>query len=176
MHKNTTLGLPKGEVFLVSWNKEWENEFNIEKNEIMKLIGTYVVSCQHIGSTAVKGLSSKPIIDIAIEINKFEDGFRCIHLLSNLGYRHRLINELPDRHYFSKGEPRTHQIHMYQTGNIYLKKQIIFRNCLIENEDLRNKYQKLKTQYALKYNNDKLAYADAKTEFIRKILEKYGIE
>ena len=169
------LALPKGKVFLVQWDKEWENEYTLEKNKIMELIGSYMISCHHIGSTAVKELSSKPIIDIAIELINYDDGFKCIDSLSTIGYKHRIIKELPERHYFSKGEPRTHQIHMYQKGNIYLKKQIIFRNCLIEDNELRDKYQKIKEKYATEYSMDKLAYADAKTEFINNVLEKYGI-
>lgn len=63
------LGLPKGEVFLIPWTKDWEIEFLLEKSKIEKKIVNYIVDIHHIGSTAVKNLSAKPIIDIAIEIN-----------------------------------------------------------------------------------------------------------
>jgi GrpB-like predicted nucleotidyltransferase (UPF0157 family) len=169
------LGLPKGKVFLVAWDEEWEKEFSIEKDKILKLIENYIISCHHIGSTAVKGLSSKPIIDIAIELKHYEDGFSCIDNLLTIGYKHRIIPELPDRHYFSKGEPRTHQIHMYQVGSIYFKKQIIFRDCLIENVEIRNEYHRIKKKYATEHSTDKLTYADAKTEFINGVLKKYGL-
>ena len=169
------LGLPKGRVFLVPWDKEWKNEYNTEKEKILEKIGAYVVSCHHIGSTAVKDLHSKPIIDIAIEINQYDDGFNCIDNLSTIGYKHRILTELPDRHYFSKGEPRTHQIHMYQIGSIYLRKQIVFRDCLIKNDTLRDEYQKIKEKYAKEHSADKLSYADAKSEFINSILKEYDL-
>ncbi|VCT96990.1 hypothetical protein AIDNDMCJ_07690 [Bacillus safensis] len=138
------LGLPRGEVFLVPWSAEWVKEFDMEKKRIVEVIGQYIVNVRHIGSTAVSGLSAKPIIDIAIEINHFLDGEHCVTALQRLGYSYRGVNVLPERHYFSKGEPRTHQIHMYQTGNRYLLEQINFRDYLRSNELAKSEYQQLK--------------------------------
>lgn len=66
------LGLPKGVVFLVPWTSVWEVEFLLEKSKIEEVIGEQIVAVHHIGSTAVKHLSAKPIIDIAIEIKIFK--------------------------------------------------------------------------------------------------------
>src|SRR5690625_226732 len=111
------LGLPRGEVFLVPWTDAWFEEFKKEKERIHHQIGDYIVNIHHIGSTAVRGLRAKPIIDIAIELEDFNDGKECVDSLQSLNYTYGGTNVLPDRHYFSKGEPRTHQIHMYKTGN-----------------------------------------------------------
>ena len=59
------LGLPKGEVFLVPWNEQWEEEYLREREDIKRKIGGYVIVYHHIGSTAVKSLSAKPIIDVS---------------------------------------------------------------------------------------------------------------
>ncbi|MCY7538793.1 GrpB family protein [Bacillus pumilus] len=80
------LGLPRGEVFLVPWSIEWVKEFESEKKRIIEVIGQYIVNVHHIGSTAVNGLSAKPIIDIAIEIDCFLDGKQCVTALQELGY------------------------------------------------------------------------------------------
>lgn len=74
----------------------------------------------------MKHLSAKPIIDIAIVINNFEDGVKCAMPLETLGYAYRGTNVLPDRHYFNKGEPRTYQIHMYQNGSKYFLKSTVY--------------------------------------------------
>ena len=60
------LGLPKGSVFLSPWDKEWENYYLLEKEKIINFIGINIIAIHHIGSTSVKGLSAKPIIDMAI--------------------------------------------------------------------------------------------------------------
>jgi len=105
------LGLPKGEVFIVPWTSDWEEEFQLEKNRIEHIIAQYIVNVHHIGSTSIRDLSAKPIIDIAIEIKDFQDGGKCVKPLGEIGYSYKGTNVLPDRHYFNKGEPRTHQIH-----------------------------------------------------------------
>ncbi|MDX5486672.1 GrpB family protein [Bacillus pumilus] len=166
------LGLPRGEVFLVPWSIEWVKEFESEKKRIIEVIGQYIVNVHHIGSTAVNGLSAKPIIDIAIEIDCFLDGKQCVTALQELGYSYRGINVLPERHYFNKGEPRTHQIHMYQTGNRYLLEQLNFRDYLRSNELVRNEYEQLKLNLSSLNKKDKHKYAEGKTNFVQSILER----
>lgn len=165
------LGLPKGKVFLLDSTDEWRTEYENESQIIIMLIGKHINTIHHIGSTAVSGLKAKPIIDIAIELHEFEMGFECIDLLSQLGYRHRIILELPDRHYWSKGEPRTHQIHMYSKGSVHLYKQILFRDKLREDSVLRAEYESLKINLCNSNSNDKLTYADSKTQFIMSVIQ-----
>jgi GrpB-like predicted nucleotidyltransferase (UPF0157 family) len=164
------LGLPKGEVFLLDSTDEWAKEFDSESGKIIDIIDDYIYAIHHIGSTAVAGLKAKPIIDIAIEIHEFELGYKCIEPLNSLGYKHRIIPELPDRHYWSKGEPRTHQIHMYAKGSKYLHQQLLFRDKLQEDSKLRTAYEALKVDLSNKNKNDKLTYADSKTNFIMSVV------
>ncbi|PRS73762.1 GrpB family protein [Bacillus sp. LNXM65] len=166
------LGLPRGVVFLVPWSVEWVKEFEMEKKRIVEVIGQYTVNVHHIGSTAVKGLSAKPIIDIAIEIDDFLDGEQCVTALEGLGYSYKGTNVLPERHYFNKGEPRTHQIHMYQTGNRYLLEQLNFRDYLRSNELVRSEYEQLKLNLSILNKNEKHKYAEGKTDFVQSILER----
>ncbi|MGD6796008.1 GrpB family protein [Metabacillus indicus] len=166
------LGLPRGEVFLVPWTNEWITEFETEKQHIQDLIGPYIHRVHHIGSTAIEGLCSKPIIDIAVEIHDFSDGEKCASALEKIGYAYRGTIVLPERHYFNKGEPRTHQIHMYETGNRYLAEQLKFRDYLRRNEQQRKEYEQLKLALAHSNSKDKHKYAEEKTEFVKAILEK----
>jgi len=166
------LGLPKGEVFLTPWTEEWEKEFLLEKGEIQKKISKYIVDVHHIGSTAVNYLSAKPIIDIAVEIHKFSDAEYCISHLESLGYSYRGTNILPDRHYFSKGELRTHQIHMFQSGSKYLIDQLKFRDYLRSNDEARIEYETLKQKLSAANKNNKHKYTEEKSDFVKCILEK----
>lgn len=135
------LGLPRGEVFLVPWTEAWEKEFASEKSKIEAKIGTLILGIHHIGSTAVRYLKAKPIIDIAIELREFDDGNRSVQGLEKIGYAYKGTNILPDRHYFSKGTPRTHQIHMYQIGSPVLSKQLAFREYLNQRESALKEYE-----------------------------------
>lgn len=164
------LGLPKGEVFLMPWTEDWRKAFILEKEKIENEMGLLILSIHHIGSTAVEGLSAKPIIDIAIEIQDFNIGQDCAIPLERLGYSYRGVNMLPERHYFTKGDPRTYQIHMHQMGNEFLIKQLRFRDLLRSNEHLRLEYQKLKIELAGINQNNRQKYTDGKTKFITEAL------
>jgi GrpB-like predicted nucleotidyltransferase (UPF0157 family) len=164
------LGLSKGEVLLSPWTSQWEKVFLREKERIQTVPGHYAAEVHHIGSTAVKNLSAKPIIDIAVEVTAFDHGTITAPILEELGYSYKGTNILPDRHYFSKGEPRTHQIHMYQTGSRYLLEQLHFRDCLRKNDKVRIEYEKLKQKLAVQHKRNKHRYAGEKTEFVRNVL------
>ncbi|WP_342527271.1 GrpB family protein [Chryseomicrobium sp. FSL W7-1435] len=166
------LGLPKGEVFLVPWSHRWVQEFEAEKSLIETKIGDYILAVHHIGSTAVQGLSAKPILDIAIEVDRFELGEMCVTALEEMGYDYKGTDILPDRHYFSKGEPRTHQIHMYERGNHYLTEQLNFRDYLRKNEDAKEDYERFKIRLSKAHETDKHRYAKDKTDFVKTILRK----
>lgn len=75
--------------------------------------------------------------------------------------------------YFIKGEPRTHQIHMYQRGSKYLIEQLKFRDYLRDNKETRIEYEQLKLNLSKRNKNDKHQYAEAKTDFVKSILENY---
>ncbi|MCU5376291.1 GrpB family protein [Bacillus cereus] len=165
------LGLPYGKVFLVPWTEEWRIEFIKEKQFIEEQIGEHIFAIHHIGSTSIPHLSAKPIIDIAIELNEYKGGLKCINKLELLNYKYRK-DVLPERYYFNKGEPRTHQIHMYEQRNKYLIEQLQFRDYLIENKTSRIQYEQLKILLSQANPNDKHRYAEDKTNFVTSILAK----
>ena len=154
-------------------NSEWGNEFKNESNSITDAIGKHIKYIHHIGSTAVPGLKAKPIIDIAIELFDYEAGFSCVEQLSRFSYKHRILPELPERHYWSKGESRTHKIHMYQLNSSYLKDQLRFRDRQRTDSDLRTKYETLKVELSKLHSENKSTYAGAKTEFINNAVFEY---
>lgn len=167
------LGLPKDQVFLVDWDKEWEVLFDIEKQKIFELSKEKNIEVHHIGSTSVKHLKSKPILDIAVEINSFDKINKYITLLKELGYESIGNDILPGRYYFIKGNPRTHQIHLFEKDNKFLKQQIMFRNILRRDSVIKNEYEDLKLKLADTNKNDKHKYADMKTSFITDILKNH---
>ena len=166
------LGLPKGKVFLVPWTEDWDRLFQEEKDKITSALEPLKVKVHHIGSTAVPHLKAKPILDLAIELETFEDGSKCIEPLEKLGYTSHGTNILPERFYFTKGEPRTHQIHMYECGNKFLLEQLFFRNSLRKNNKLRVEYEELKEKLVQINHKNKHQYAEDKTNFIQKVLRE----
>jgi len=54
------------------YNPDWINKFNTEKDLLNKIFDT-AFPIEHIGSTAVHGLSSKPTIDVLVMVNSLAD-------------------------------------------------------------------------------------------------------
>ncbi len=71
-----------------------------------------------------------------------------------------------------KGEPRTHQIHMFQSQNKYLLEQLKFRDYLRNNDKVRAEYEQLKLKLSILNKNNKHKYADEKTNFIKAVLKE----
>lgn len=46
------------------YNECWNSMFEVEANLLYKIFGSEIIDIHHIGSTSVKGLKAKPIIDI----------------------------------------------------------------------------------------------------------------
>jgi GrpB-like predicted nucleotidyltransferase (UPF0157 family) len=62
------LGLKRGTVRLADYDASWAASFEQEKKLLCHLLGERISAIEHVGSTAVPGLASKPIIDIAIAV------------------------------------------------------------------------------------------------------------
>ena len=58
-------------VVVLPYEKQWQQEFQIIKNELSNALDQLAVSIEHVGSTAVEGLSAKPIIDIDVVIEDY---------------------------------------------------------------------------------------------------------
>ncbi len=63
---------------------------------------------------------------------------------------------------------------MFQMGNQYLKKQLAFRNYLLNDNEALKEYQTLKETLSKTHQTDKITYSHAKTDFINMIIQKLG--
>jgi GrpB-like predicted nucleotidyltransferase (UPF0157 family) len=165
------LGLEKGSVELLPHNEKWHELFAEEKARLENSIGAFIVGIEHIGSTSVCGIAAKPILDIALAINKKASGEKCVAPLENIGYQYRGENGIAGRFYFVKGAPRTHHLHMLLADSAPLRDHLLFRDHLRRNPASAEEYDRLKKELASKYPHDRDAYLDGKSTFVEKILE-----
>ena len=74
-------------IILSPHNPEWPRRYKTEKELLIKTIGAEnIVRINHIGSTAVPGLTAKPTIDILLEIQQKTDPVRLIPTIESAGY------------------------------------------------------------------------------------------
>ena len=75
------LGLKRYTVKLVPHDETWSIIFEETKKELLDLIGHLIIDIQHVGSTSIKKIKAKPIIDVVI-------------LIDNLNVINQMINIL----------------------------------------------------------------------------------
>ncbi len=168
-----TIGLKRGLLELVSYDPEWGIFFDNEKNRLRKSIGHIVLAIEHVGSTSIKNMCSKPIIDIAIGLEKYDDGFKCVEPLRRIGYLYLGERGIPGRHYFRRdSEIVKCHIHMFEISSTEWESHIMFRDYLRNHEEEAKEYALLKYDLKQKHGDDREKYTEAKTEFINKIIEK----
>ncbi len=170
------LGTPPGKVVLVPCAPEWLSLFQKERDAIRTALGPLALQIRHIGSTSIPGMPAKPTIDIVVVVAALEDMDKCTGPLGSLGYRNRgfLFEGESDHLYFSKppdsGLPRTHQIHMWEMKSDGWRRHVMFRDYLEANRDAFDQYVALKQDLSVRHGNDRVAYANAKDEFVKRIL------
>ena len=169
-------------VELVDHDPDWKTIYKEEKKRILNVVEEkdIIAKIAHFGSTSIPNIKAKPYIDIIIEIPEkllFND--EVIKLFEGLGYTYFKV---PEREHiaaymsFGKGynleglKEQIYHIHMCPKDN-YMWQQINFRDYLIQHPEHAAAYEKLKTDLALRHKNDRGAYVNAKTDFIKQTLE-----
>ena len=164
------IGLEPGTVQLLPHQTAWHELFEDEKQRLQVAIGEFVLDIQHVGSTAIPNIPAKPIIDIGVAVHNFEEAAVCIPLVEALGYNYRGENGIPRRHYFNKGNPRTHHLHINEIAGENWANQVLFRDYLRENSQLAQAYAQFKLELAKQFPTEREQYSKKKDPFIEEIL------
>ena len=143
------------------------------KDLFFRSFGDKIAGIEHIGSTSVAGLCAKPIIDILLGVHSLDDADSIVPNMIELGYDYisKYEDVMPYRRYFNKYENEVGKFHVHTVviDSDFWNRHIKFRNILRKNENIRNDYCMLKKELAKKEWKDGNEYADAKTDFIRRI-------
>ena len=168
------------ELFPITFEEHqesWEDWYEDERLHLEKILlgidGLGGFRINHVGSTAIKGICAKPIVDILVELPSCEDLAKCAQRLSADGYIR--MSESPDRISFNKGytpqgyDDRVFHIHLRITGD---NGEIYFRDYLNRNPKIAKEYEALKMALWDKHRPDRDAYTEGKTEFVTFHTEK----
>lgn len=161
-------------VIISDPDPNWIALFQEEKMMIINSLGVQnIISIEHIGSTSVPNLKAKPVIDILIEVPADFNKYEFIEKLSESGYLFTPKPENPAPHMmFMKGytengfRGQAYHIHVRYSG---VWDEIYFRDYLLANPEIAKEYGELKVQSAMQYKNDREAYTNSKTEFIKRV-------
>ena len=147
----------------------------------------YAYSIVHVGSTAIPGLSAKPVIDLDIIVNDDDKTLQSvIHKLEDLGYIHLGERGISGREAFQQPSHQIpnsaenmewfkHHLYVCTLGSVGLNNHLSLKKHLLEHPEKVKAYSDLKELLAEKFPNDMDAYVEGKTNFIVQILKEEGL-
>lgn len=171
------LGLKNDEVRLEIFTTEWKDEFIKVKKELMKYTNLEDYRIEHIGSTAIRGMSAKPLIDIVVGVDDLQKVDKpLLKSFSKAGFL-RLKVERPGEIVLAKFtddtyKEKTHFIHLVEYEKELWNNLIFFRDHLNSNEDAKKQYLEIKLEYLKASSTGVNEYTDFKEEFVKEIFAK----
>ena len=161
-------------VVVLPYDEKWKQDFIVIKTELSQALGELAISIEHVGSTSVKGLAAKPIIDIDVVVTK-ERINDAILALKNIGYIHEGNLGIPGREAFAydgKEHLQKHHLYVCPEDSLELKRHLAFRDYLRTHPRSVKEYSKIKIEAAALYPEDIDKYIEYKAPVIEKIYSK----
>jgi len=138
------------------------------------LLASWLVGpIEHVGSTAVRGMPAKPIIDIMAPVKDLDTSRAAIPRLEKVEYCYAPYRADVE-HWFCKPKPsaRTHHLHLVPYGSRVWSETLMFRDCLRREPATAQKYIDLKLSLARAHRTDREAYTEGKTAFVLSIVRR----
>ena len=153
-------------IEIVTYDLDWPSRFEEMRGRLARALGPTALRIDHVGSTAVPGLSAKAVIDIQVSVPDVEDEAAFKNAIESLGFELRWISK--GHRYFRPPAdlPRLTQIHVCTIGSEWERVHLLFRDYLRTHPKTRRAYKELKVQLATEYLVDRIGYSDAKGPFV----------
>lgn len=155
-------------IFLTDYKECWEEWYDAEVSYLKSLL-VYDIDYYHIGSTAIKGIMAKPIIDIIVAVNNLIEMKEVKSIMQKHGYT--VMSHSDNRVSLNKGYTENGYAERVFHFHIRLKDdidEIYFRDYLNSHSDVAKEYEKLKLNLWKKFEYNRDGYTEAKKEFVCK--------
>lgn len=163
------LGLRHRTNRLVAYHPGWPDAFEAERARLAKALGPLALGIEHYGSTAVPGLTAKPILDILVGVAPLENWHACHAPLISLGYDYAANAGVPGHYIFGRGRDtteRTHLVHVVLFGGESWTGNLAFRDALRADAALREAYLRVKQAAVMAAPDSRGRYNELKRDFI----------
>lgn len=162
-------GVEQRAIVLVPYDPGWPARFETERRRIEAALGPVARRVDHVGSTAVPGLSAKPIIDVDVSVADADDEAGYLPALERAGYRLRVRE--PGHRMVRTPTVDVH-VHVCSAGSDWERRHLLFRDRLRADPHDRAAYAALKAHLAAREWPDMNAYAAAKGGLIAEITRR----
>jgi len=177
------LGLKSGTVELFGHDPEWGANAADTIKKLRDIFGPVVKDIQHVGSTSIRHIKAKPVIDIAVSAWNFEDVLALTPVLEENGFIFRGWEGEEDRQprfqcgkYNAENDAMhtlTHYIHIVMANSQNWHNYINFRDYMNAFPSAAFKYEALKLRLAkeIKDDGNYLNYHPGKQSYVKEMIE-----
>jgi GrpB-like predicted nucleotidyltransferase (UPF0157 family) len=157
-------------IRLVAHDSEWGDTYERAAADIRNALGGTALSIHHVGSTAIPGIDSKPVIDILVLVESYEPEAAYRIALESLGY---VFGHRDEQHALFEGDPigMPAHVHVVEESAEDSRIMVTFRDYLRSHPDEARRYEQLKHHVADRYS-DGSEYADAKSTYVREVVHR----
>lgn len=166
-------------VIVLPYDGAWKSAFEDIRQEIEAALSGLILGIEHVGSTAVEGLSAKPCIDLDVIIQDYTLFDAVVQKLACIGYTHEGDLGIQDREafcYTDKPHLQPHHLYVCPQYSQELHRHIAFRDFLRNNPDAVRKYSQVKETAAQLFPEDIDGYIAYKSPCIAQLYKQCGIE
>lgn len=152
-------------------DRSWAVRFEREAARLRAALGAVADRVEHVGSTAVSGLASKPIVDLQVSVDALQPFERYAGPLARLGYVFlpaAAASGDEDARLFAKPpqHPRSFHLHVCRAGSAHEERHLAVRDYLRAHPDEADAYAALKRGLVARRPLDRLAYMHGKASYV----------
>ncbi len=162
------------EIVIADYDPIWPHWFESAAYRIREALGDKVLQLDHVGSTSVRGLPAKPLIDINMAVADTTDENAYVPPLEAIGYELRVREPDWYEHRCLRGFDPPVNLHVFNPGCEELERTVRLRDWLRTHPEDRDLYARTKRELAAQKWKYVQNYADAKSEVIQEILARAG--
>ncbi len=166
-------GLKRGYLELEGYREDYPSIYEKAKEELLEIYGNTIKYIDHVGSTSIKNIISKPIIDINIQTDDLDDFIKYTESkVEGEVYTVKKEPTMGGDYLIRKEEDGKVKafIHVYATGDMNCLTSIMFRDYMNSHPDEAKRYENLKLELYEKYNGDRKEYVQGKDEYIKGVI------
>lgn len=159
-------------IVITQHDARWKSWAADETRALTAILADFRPLISHIGSTAIPGIQAKPIVDLLVKVAPEADYGSLRRCMEGGGYI--CMNSDSARMSFNKGytpqgyAEQVFHIHVHRRGD---RDEILFRDYLIAHTEAAAQYEALKLSLAPRFRHNRDGYTDAKSEFVRRIID-----
>jgi GrpB-like predicted nucleotidyltransferase (UPF0157 family) len=176
MNSKTDLTVQRLEIR--DYDDEWPRMYEREERQLRWVLGSLALRIEHVGSTAVRGLAAKPVIDVQVSVASLTPRRPYEDALAIRGYVHVPFGRRDARYPFFQRParwPTVCHVHLCIVDSEEERAHLAFRDYLRDHPAVADEYAALKRRLIVGRGTsiaERARYSKAKTPFIDEVLRR----